>query len=127
MIKLYIYRDGEEHGTVLGIDAEDCMDIAGEQNLTEEFGYQWVWQKPSIITPETRAALSAGPLSPEQLADILDEPHTRRAWWLDLHTSGDLLTGTTITDLNSVVERIAPACARPAPGNGETAVPHFSV
>lgn len=75
---------------------------------------------------QNRAALSAGPLSPEQLADILDEPHTRRAWWLDLHTGADLFTGT-ITDLDSVVKRIAPACARPAQGNGETAVPHFSV
>lgn len=73
-----------------------------------------------------RAALSAGPLSPEQLADILDEPHTRRAWWLDLHSTGELLTGTTIMDLTSVVERIIPPCTRPAQGNGEPAVPRFS-
>jgi hypothetical protein len=52
------------------------------------------------------------PLSPEQLADILDEPHTRRAWWLDLHTSSEMFTGTTITDLESSVQQAA-KMARP--------------
>jgi hypothetical protein len=51
------------------------------------------------------AVLRSGPLSPEQLADILDEPHTRRAWWLDLHTSSDLLTGSTIDDIDAAVRR----------------------
>jgi hypothetical protein len=44
-------------------------------------------------------------LTPEQLADILDEPHTRRAWWLNLHTGCDLLTGTTIDDLEAKVKK----------------------
>jgi hypothetical protein len=52
-----------------------------------------------------RNRLRSGPLSPEQLADILDEPHTRRAWWLDLHTSADLHAGTTISDLQAAVGR----------------------
>ena len=50
-----------------------------------------------------KALLCQGPLSPEQLADILDEPHTRRVWWLNLHTGCDLRTGTTISDLESAV------------------------
>jgi hypothetical protein len=56
--------------------------------------------------------MGIGALSPEQLADILDEPHTRRAWWLDLHTSSDLFTGTTIIDLEASANR-AVKTARP--------------
>ena len=61
-----------------------------------------VLRKP---TETLSAVLRSGPLSPEQLADILDEPHTRRAWWLDLHTSSDLRTGSTIDDLHEAVYR----------------------
>jgi hypothetical protein len=71
-------------------------------------------------TEKLAAVLRSGPLSPEQLADILDEPHTRRAWWLDLHTSNELLTGTTINDLDATVAKACPAfgfcalCGEPA-------------
>lgn len=56
-----------------------------------------------IRVAETR---SAPILDPERLADVLEEAHTRRAWWLDLHTSSDILAGTTITDIDNAVSRV---------------------
>lgn len=58
------------------------------------------------ISVALRNVLRSGPLSPEQLADILEEPHTRRAWWLDLHTGCDLLTGTSFDLINQAVDKV---------------------
>ena len=44
-------------------------------------------------------------MSPEQLADILEEPHTRRSWWLDLPSTRELFTGTTIGQIEQTVEK----------------------
>lgn len=69
--------------------------------LQSHSGYATAWERDIRVH-----------LSPEHMADILDEPHTRRAWWLDLHTSSEMFTGTTITDLESSVQRAA-KMARP--------------
>jgi hypothetical protein len=73
--------------------------------LSKSDGTPSVALKKTFLNDHLRKVLSSGPLTPEQLADILDEPHTRRAWWLDLHTSSDLLAGTTVSDLNAAVAR----------------------
>jgi hypothetical protein len=61
--------------------------------------------KKAFVNDHLRKVLSSGPLTPEQLADIWDEAPTRRAWWLDLHSSADIHAGTTISDLQQAVEK----------------------
>jgi len=70
--------------------------------------------------------LCQGPLSPEQLADALDEPHTRRAWWLDLHTGCDLNTGTSIDQAIKAVDKVLGAVSSPG-SQGEPAKAPISI
>ena len=72
------------------------------------------------------AVLRSGPLSPEQLADILDEPHTRRAWWLDLHTSSELRAGSTIDDIDDAVRRAQSSCTKGSNGQPAAAPVSFA-
>jgi hypothetical protein len=83
----------------------------------------------NTLPEELKNTLRSGPLSPEQLADILDEPHTRRAWFLDLHTSADLFTGTTISDLQDAVDRSKGSnkTATHTGSNGQPAVAPVSI
>jgi hypothetical protein len=73
--------------------------------LENSDGTSSVALKKAFVNDHLRKVLSSGPLSPEQLADIWDEAPTRRAWWLDLHSSADLHAGTTIGDLEQAVEK----------------------
>jgi hypothetical protein len=77
--------------------------------------------KKAFVNDHLRKVLSSGPLTPEQLADVLDEPHTRRAWWLDLHSGADLHAGTTISDIQAAVGRAAGS--KTATGNGSNGQP----
>lgn len=47
-------------------------------------------------------------VSPEQLAESWDDSYARRRWWQELHTSRDLLVGTTFSDLNDAVDAVQP-------------------
>jgi hypothetical protein len=95
--------------------------------LENSDGTSSVVLKKAFVNDHLRKVLSSGPLTPEQLADVLDEPHTRRAWWLDLHSSADIHAGTTISDLQAAVGRAGggrfDGCNNTATRNGSNGQP----
>lgn len=107
---------GDRQGTAVRAAAVPCDDIPGFRdgwNNEIALVVSCTAQKTDAVSGQGAASVDfrrlrdyGRVLSPEEIADALDDGSARRGWWLDLHSSAALHAGTTITDIEASVQKV---------------------